>query len=397
MWRAIFGAILATGLSGCAFNDQFEGRVARFDVAVTQSRDAMILANIVRASRAEPLSFVQVGKVSGTNTQTGTMGLPSIIFGPHVAAATSAATHTLQGETIFGSSPGGGQGYTGNSTSISGSTNFEVSPTETKQFYEGLLTEVEPRTLEFFRRQGIARELLFYLFTDRVIVDRGGKEIVLQNDPLGQSFDAFQGYVTQAMDYGLSSEPIPGKAARNKSKDKSKDKESANKNDKKDQSSNVDGDDGWHLCFDPKEKAPNVVYTGNAPLCGHPGLAGQSRTVQFLGHDGAKVSLTVLPRSVFAIFQYLGRLIDAGERGRVKLHSAEAIDYGPLHDEYLFDIEKGGTGACFAAVEQDGETYCVPQQGATNTKRILGLLIQLIALNTSIQDIPVTPSVRIVP
>ncbi len=381
--------MLATGLSGCAFNDHFESRVARFDIAVTQSRDAMILANIVRASRAEPLSFIQVGKVSGTNTQTGTMGLPSIIFGPHVAAATSAATHTLQNETIFGSSPGGGQGYTGNSTSLSGSTNFEVSPTETKEFYRGLLTEVQPRTLEFFRRQGIARELLFYLFTDRVIVERNGKETVLQNDPLGRSFDAFQTYVNLAMDYGLSSEPLSRKTVHG---DRTRsDKDTADKKSKSPDA--TDTADNWQLCFEPKEKAPDATYVGNAPLCGQPGKPGEERTVHFIGRDGTRVSLTVLPRSVFAIFQYLGRLIDAGTK--VKLHSSEAIDYGPLRDEYLFEVVKGGTGNCFAAVEQGGETYCVPMEGATNTKRILGLLIQLIALNTSISDIPVTPTVRL--
>jgi hypothetical protein len=38
----------------------------------------------------------------------------------------------------------------------------------------------------------------------------------------------------------------------------------------------------------------------------------------------------------------------------------------------------------------------VPLTGATNTKRIIGLLTQLIALNTSLADIPVTPTVRIV-
>ena len=39
-----------------------------------------------------------------------------------------------------------------------------------------MLAEVEPRTLEFFVQQGIARELLFYLFTDKLIEERGGKK-----------------------------------------------------------------------------------------------------------------------------------------------------------------------------------------------------------------------------
>ena len=49
----------ACGLvSGCAYNDHFDNRVARYDVASEKARDEMILTNIIRASRAEPLAFL---------------------------------------------------------------------------------------------------------------------------------------------------------------------------------------------------------------------------------------------------------------------------------------------------------------------------------------------------
>ena len=99
---------------------------------------------------------------------------------------------------------------------MNGSTNFQVTPSETKEFYNGLLAEVEPRTLEFFVRRGIARELLFYLFTDRLIEERGGKRRELRNDPLDPSFPDFQKYVRLAMDYGLSSEPLREKGGASK-------------------------------------------------------------------------------------------------------------------------------------------------------------------------------------
>jgi len=89
--------------------------------------------------------------------------------------------------------------------------------------------------------------------------------------------------------------------------------------------------------------------------------------------------------------------VAAGESGRIKLSSPEAIDQPPLRDEFLFVVNQGAYGDCFLSTTYEGQSYCVPKDGATNTKRILGLLTQLIALNTTIEDVPVAPSVRVVP
>ncbi len=53
--------------------------------------------------------------------------------------------------------------------------------------------------------------------------------------------------------------------------------------------------------------------------------------------------------------------------------------------------------ACFVATDYEGQNYCVPRDGAANTKRILGLLTQIVALNTAIEDVPVAPTVRAIP
>lgn len=374
--------VLALLLCGCAVTDHFDDRATRYDLAVAQSRDAMILTNVIRASHAEPLSFVQLGKVSGTASASATVGLPSLIFGPHVASAASAVTHVVQGETIFGANPSAGSGYTGNSTSMTGSTIFEVTPTETKDFYRALLTEVEPRTLQFFIEQGVARELLFYLFTDKLIEERQGRISELRNDPLDrQNFAKFQIYVQLAMDYGLSSEPIPGQSGVSR-RDPSGLEDRRGKQER------------WRLCFNPRYRTPGIPPAGNTPICGQPSSALGERSVSFLSRDGELVKLTILPRSAFGIFQFLGRIVAAGERGRIRLYSAEAIDQPPLRDEFLFVVDNRTAGDCFIAIQYEGESYCVPKEGATNTKRILGLLTQLIALSTTIGDIPITQTVR---
>lgn len=342
----------------------------------------MVLTNIIRASHAEPMSFLQLGKVSGSNTSTATVGLPSLLFGP---LSTVAATANLQKDVIFGASGGGGSGYVGNSASTSGSVNFDVSPSETKDFYHGLLTEVDPRTLEFFVQQGISRELLFYLFTEKLVEERNGIVTEIRNDPLNHDeFENFEKFVQLAMNYGLSSEPV--RAQKGKSiLPKSTAKDAA-----------ADAGSGWQLCF-RREFMKSTANTDHLePLCNSGTKSLDGRAVSYRGKHGDIVRLSVYPRSAFAIFQFLGRSLAAGEMGHIELHSADAIDAGPLHDPYLFTVETGIAGPCFLTVDYEGERYCVPMQGASNTKRILSMLSQLIALNTTIGDIPITSEVRVI-
>ena len=374
----LLGAV-ALLVSGCAYNDHFDNRVARFDLAAGQSRDAMILTNIIRASHAEPLSFFLLGKLSGSNTAAGQVGLPPLVLGPHLAAA---ATRQVQAETIFGASAGGGTGFLGNSVTFNGVTNFEINPSETKDFYKGLLSDVDPRYVEFFVQQGIARELLFYLFTEKLEISGLGPTFELKNDPLDPKFDQFKAFVSDAINYGISSEPVPTKAGNAKGASKSKDKTETKQQEK------------WQICFDRLHMT--APLSGNEPICGTNTVAPDNETVQFI-RGGHRVTLRVVTRSTFSIFKYLGRILAAGDAGRIRLGSDDAVDRGPLRDEYLFVVDHELSGDCYLATEYEGQIYCVPKEGAANTKRIIGLLTQLIGLNTSISDIPLTQSVRVLP
>ena len=151
-------------------NDRVDNRVSTYDIAAERARDEMILTNIIRASHAEPLAFLQLGQVTGGATAGGQLGLPSLVFGH---PATLAATRALQEQAVFGANAAA-SGFAPNSVNMTGSTNFNVSPSETKEFYEGLLEPVDPETLHAFVGQGIARELLFYLFTEKLVETRSG-------------------------------------------------------------------------------------------------------------------------------------------------------------------------------------------------------------------------------
>lgn len=376
-------------VSSCAYNDHFDNRVSRYDVASEQARDQMILTNVIRASRAEPLSFLQVGQITGSNTTSATMGLPSLILGPSppsnipTSAATSGAflAGALDKQFVFGANPGA-TGFTANSLATSGSTTFNVTPSETKDFYRGLLLSVEPETLAFFIQQGIANETLFYLFTEKVVEEKGGVVRQYVNDPLDPDFDKFQHYVALATAYGLSAEPAPG------AKPPKPAKTDAGQNP-------AEQAPDWQLCFDRSAWAPGTKAADNHPFCGSHEKSRDQRVVTFRDPKGQLVKLRVFPRSTFAIFQYLGRIVAAGEKGEIKLQTDQAVGRAPLRDETLFAVKTGADGDCFLAVNY-GPGYCVPQE-ALNTKRILGLLAQLLALNTSIRDVGITQQVQLLP
>ncbi|MGO8738809.1 hypothetical protein [Rhodoblastus sp.] len=382
------GAALALSLAGCAYTDHFGGRTETYGEVAATSRDVMILTNVIRASHSEPLSFVSVGTINGSGAAQSTLGLPPVVFGPHVAAQ-SALDHALQAQTIFGGSVAGGNGFVGNSVNASVQTQFQVTPVETKEFYEGLLRNVSPRILQLFIEQGIARELLFYLFTDRIILTTPAGKFQYVNDPLDPDFPRFVHFVKEAMKFGLTSEPQPHQAQQ----------ASGGANEK---TSGAENSENWQLCFSDIYREKNLPEASNAPKCGGKVNAPDARTVQFRLQNGAGplVKLSVLPRSPFGIFQYLGRITAMGEKGQVHLQSAEAVDRASFRDEILFDVVNVSSGAtveggCYLTLNYEGQDYCIPNR-AVNTKRVLGLLTQLIALNTAISDIPVTPTVRIV-
>lgn len=406
--------------SGCAYDDHFDNRVARYDIASEQARDQMIFTNVIRASRAEPLAFLQVGQINGSNTTSSTLGLPSLVLGPAppskiatgaagaVTPATAFLTGALDRQAVFGANPGA-TGFTANSISTSGSTNFNVTPSETKDFYRGLLLAVEPETLAFFIEQGIANETLFYLFTEKIVEDRGGAITQYINDPLDPSFDKFQHYVALAMAYGLTAEPEPGAKAAKSAKSDTTGRSGKPANGNTSGAENAQAST-WRLCFDRYAWAPGTKAADNHPMCGSHEKTTDTRLVTFRDRKGELVKLRVFPRSTFSIFQYLGRIVAAGEAGAIKLETPQAVGREPLKDDTLFAVVTGGDGVlgltggdigskggdCFLSVDYGGRGYCVPDS-ALNTKRILGLLAQLLALNTSVQDIGITQQVQLLP
>jgi hypothetical protein len=99
----------------------------------------------------------------------------------------------------------------------------------------------------------------------------------------------------------------------------------------------------------------------------------------------------IIPRSTFGIYQFLGRILALNVQDTFEMRGS--LD--PTEDRHILTVLRDSSGGCFAEVAFAQEYYCVPLRGAENTKRIIGLLAQLIALNTNTLDLSITPSVRL--
>ena len=100
------------------------------------------------------------------------------------------------------------------------------------------------------------------------------------------------------------------------------------------------------------------------------------------------VHYRIVTRSTFGIYQFLGKLLD--NQVDTAFLSADQ------RDVKLLTVTRDSAPDCFEVVGYTDGAYCVPD-GARNTKQILQLLAQLLALQTQTIDLAITPTVRVTP
>jgi hypothetical protein len=103
-------------------------------------------------------------------------------------------------------------------------------------------------------------------------------------------------------------------------------------------------------------------------------------------------------RSTFAIYNFLGRLLSAPESPAPGMNSNKLIGSdADDQDRYILTVNSGLDHGCFVSVVLDFGRYCVPNDGAENTKRTFSILSQLLALKTTTGDLQLTPTLRLIP
>jgi hypothetical protein len=418
--EALLCCVLLVGLLGaCAMVDTVDPRYDSINRSTAKARNESILLNIVRASHSAPLNFVAFSKVSGTTAVSASAGLPLFNLGPFFPVQFPGSANLL-------APPLPQRAYSLNSNTLSGSTNannnFDISILETSDFYRGLLRPVDLPVLNFFIRQGYSRELLFWLFTESVRETIAGQTVEFLNDPdprlacqitRGQE-RCFRHMVDVAMASGLTVETRTEATAAAGGGSKGGGKGGGKTSNKGGGDGNKSASGGGggsptrivaRFCFDPvlaararKEYDPEIfrflVTPEHRPRCKIdpwiPNPETDTLIFNFAGTPFGTIKYEIVPRSTFGIYQFLGRILALQQADLLVLR-------GTLYqreDRRILAVERTGTGGCLVDVAFEEEFYCIPLHGAENTKRIMGLLAQLVALNTSTLDLAITPTVR---
>jgi len=447
--------VLAVAVSACALVDPVDPRFDTVNRSLSKARNESILLNILRASHEWPLSFTTVPQVTPGMTNVTSVGLPNFLLGPSYRAPLVAGV-AATGYTLPSSSPMRDAIFNNNtlSNSTSVSSSFSVSSLETGTFYNGLLSPVSLHDLNYFIRQGYSRELLFWLFADTVEVFIGGQVHGFQYNPPDDygcperepRHRCFREFVEIATITGLSVEAktvkpgsggaktTDGLATEGAANPKGGDGGEKSGGGEKKGSSGGSGakTEYSRFCFDPvladrgrRAMNPERLRIVRAqyldaftpsPVCGTPWFPGQREeeatdTLQF---NVGPLRFKILTRSTNSIYQFLGKIL----KERLRAQQDELLPAGtpvvlraylprpderlPLlsttrDDPNLLTIVPAGAGVpCFVHTYFIDGDWCVPEQGASNTKRIFSLLAELLALKTQASELAITPAVRII-
>ena len=404
------GLLAATA---CTFSDDLTGQAGRFNRSLEELQNEALVLNIVRQSYNAPVSFTQISVVRGSGTIGGTltMPMPTITAGPGQGDVTR--------QIVYGP----------NSATIQTNANFDMATLDSKEFWVGLMTPLTADTLGFFIRQGVPRDLLFYLYVQKVEIGDGKAKQILINDPEDPNFGEFSRQLDEALALGFTTTPVtrtlpygppltPSQAGRIKDlTELAKSgmllvpvptKTGTAYQIQVTRTTSV-------LCFDQalatSRMAANLpadsTCTGMAappPAAGAKGAGAPASQSQVQGHaftyvrksSGKQdVMVKIYPRSTYDILRYLGALVRyrRDHRNDRPVIDAAAPTF-PAHD--MFVLERGPFAASsFISVWYRGETYSVPGTSPSSIQ-VLSLVRQLIALSTSVNALPPSNTVTTV-
>ena len=379
--RPLVLASLALMLSGCLSVGTVDRRATALNLSVADTQNRAVLLNLARASRAEPIYFTAVNQLGASALTDFKLGLPSFSFGPNQTAAMkvytfgAAASDALDNQT---------------------STNFQMGVLGSRDFYSGLMAPLSLRDVDLLLHQGFSRELVFLLVIDKIKITPSGDEpTVIYNDPTdARTFPLFEQYIREAMVHGLTTQsylaPEDSSAAGAKLIPHAE------------------------LCYEramataeARQDFPNRESGCGFKPSVRTAIEGGGSALEVHLH-GQTLKLEVTTRSIFGVFYYLGGVMAHHDEATLRLHHYDLPAETTVDAPLLAVLDKPGMGpvaglggglgeTCFTAVDYEGRHYCVPQDGADNTKRIFGILAALLALKQSPGDLPITQTVRIAP
>ena len=149
------------------------------------------------------------------------------------------------------------------------------------------------------------------------------------------------------------------------------------------------------FCLSVHEDVKNEFSTFKGSICDDTPSADEAE------NDKAKPSITLKLRSPESMIYYLGEVTRVQNRKKDERRYLPKIVFGPEKDRAegaLFQLRKGSPGpeGATVTVSHEGETYYIPREKYGNSMGVLTLISTILATHKKGEELPVTPSVRII-
>lgn len=439
---ALFMVIGIASLAGCTVLDStLPARGTAVNIGSANTREDGILLNIVRASRSEPLNFMTLSKYNAAGTLEGSIGMThngkslnyDVVNNPAVQSGARTISNAFVANVL--------------TPSVRSNTamNFDLAPLENQEFYTQFMSSLGIDRLNLLVNAGIARELVLHSIVKSArMVHRDGREFEYANDPSDDRWNGEAGeaarrqceelqeqgafrlpfttrlwdkphindckyqkflyFLRNAIQYGMTTEIADAPrapAAAQTTLAKAQTVEPGDDGQPRPQivtvvlqpaAPSVEPKKRVQICFD-RAIAQAYNRTVDASIaCGSKSYGRGLGNYSGLGPHVRLISPEL--RSPYAIFQYFGKMLSAKTIDRVVL-----FDKPPMlatGDRRILTVTHEGKD-CFAMAHHHGEVYCVPNEGATNTKEIFTLLNVLVNLSLKASSLPTTPSIQVAP
>ena len=438
--RSIALTLLLCASTGCAFRPQVSGMAVEYNEFVAEATNRQTGINILRARSREPLHFTSFSKVLGTARVEGNAGLDLAVNGNGGEQLPQAGGFATSRRTL------GATNWTPRlGVRINSGTDFEIGINATDDFWKGITTPVAPATIVHLLRQGWERDLISYLFVQKIdfagrITDPSGKVVAtlrlgaLRNAPdyeftvplftnlikcrtlyyaLSETAERSEFVITFSENVEVSESVRREACARFEQglRDEFQ-KALQDQNVRLAEPGQREGSDlpsaPTANDVDPFRGRPNYVAgASTGPGATSPNGAGFTATNYFqdlvpAGYE-TELVIDVSLRSVEGMINYLGEY--------VRTVNERPLAYGRCEDgEFrqciplivIKPAAEAGNVEPFITVDYKGERYIVPvsgediRTGAGFSSQVIGLVQTMLNLHRSAEDLPSTPLVRVI-
>jgi hypothetical protein len=151
LFRAATAAVLLAALGACAATQSTERIVLRYNRAFSDSRNQVLVLNILRAAAREPLQFSTMGQVTGSVGNSSSISIP---FTNILVGGQDSISPTLQIQDAVNPS-------------------ISIVPLATKDFVSGILTPIGPDDVQLFLHTGWDADFLLPVVIGGVVCPDG--------------------------------------------------------------------------------------------------------------------------------------------------------------------------------------------------------------------------------